>query len=633
MAGEPSLDNRAIDIGGSDRVILVRMINRVLGSYRIAEKLGGGGMGVVYVAEHTLIGKLAAVKVLHPEMSTNPDVVRRFFNEAKASSLVKHPGIVDVFDFGYDAAGTAYIIMEYLDGESAGALLQRTRPSIATALAITKQVASAVGAAHAHGIVHRDLKPDNIFLVPEPEHAGGLRIKVLDFGIAKLATEQSNMQATKTGSMLGTPLYMSPEQCRGAGTVDHRADVYALGCVLFELCCGRPPFLGEGVGEIIGAHLHVAPPSPSSLGVSLAPDLEQLILRMISKAPADRPQTMDEVIAAVASSMQLEPASSLPFAASHVRGSAVISSPEALASTLGGSAGEKMPVARRSRRGLLFAALGTIVVAGVIVGVAVTRDSEPGTAASVAAGASDNPPPTPPPTAAAAPALVPAPAPPMSAEAEVALKPADRFDEHLASAAKWAESGNDARALGAAEQALGLRRGDQRAATIAVRAACNLKDSASALRYAKHLSSPQRKKLAAACAAHEIALEPDLFAWKTGETKKWTGAWANAGWQYTFTLQLTRSGLALEGAFLWRLDEAPAGQPRDNVGKSASEFLRGTYEPARGRVRVAGTGMSEPGVIGLDSYELTLAADGLISGKTRTNAGNWTGRISAVLLQ
>src|SRR5262249_3706534 len=170
-------------------VSIGRIVTDVVGSYRIIRKIGEGGMGAVYVAEHTLIGRQAAIKVLQREMSHRQDLVTRFFNEARAATAVKHPGIVEIYDFGYHTGGSAYIVMEYLEGETLAARLRRTGPlPAARAAALGRQVAGALGAAHAKGIVHRDLKPDNIFIVRDPDIMDGERSKILDFGIAKLAT-------------------------------------------------------------------------------------------------------------------------------------------------------------------------------------------------------------------------------------------------------------------------------------------------------------------------------------------------------------------------------------------------------------------------------------------------------------
>ena len=275
------------------------MLGTNIGNYAVTAAIGEGGMGSVYLAEHAILGRRAAVKVLRPELSTNSDIVGRFFNEARALTAIRHPSIVEIFDFGYMPDGSAYLVMEYLDGESLGARCHRLHKLDARhALMLVRQIAGALSAAHERGIVHRDLKPENIFLVRDPEIAGGERIKVLDFGIAKLATP-GNHARTQTGSMLGTPTYMSPEQCRGAGNVDARADLYTLGCVLFEMLCGQPPFTPDGMGEVIAHHLYFPPPAPRSLEPSLPEGVEQLVLWLLQKDPGARPQTARDVIDAI----------------------------------------------------------------------------------------------------------------------------------------------------------------------------------------------------------------------------------------------------------------------------------------------------------------------------------------------
>lgn len=275
------------------------MLGETLGSYRIVEQLGEGGMGVVYVAEHTLLGNKAAIKFLHSELSRNQEVVQRFFNEALAATKIAHSAIVKVFDYGHAKDGSAYIVMEYLAGESLGARLRTKRPlSPEAVVTIGEQAAGALAAAHKSGIVHRDLKPDNIFLVPDPVVPGGERVKLLDFGIAKLSAEATESHSmTRTGSMLGTPYYMSPEQCRGAGQIDHRSDIYSLGCVLFEMATGSVPFLGEGLGEILGAHQHLAPPAARSINPACPEELEAFLARLLAKDPQHRPQSMYDVAA------------------------------------------------------------------------------------------------------------------------------------------------------------------------------------------------------------------------------------------------------------------------------------------------------------------------------------------------
>jgi eukaryotic-like serine/threonine-protein kinase len=278
------------------------MIGQTFGNFRVTELIGEGGMGVVYLAEHPAIGRRAAVKILRPGLTDNPEIIKRFFNEARAANAIRHPGIVEVFDCGTAAAGVSYIVMELLEGENLSARLRRIgrlRPPEARRIAA--QTASALAAAHAAGIVHRDLKPDNLFLVPDDRDASLEMVKVLDFGIAKLGQQGSNTSSvrTRTGSVMGTPAYMSPEQCRGTREIDHRTDIYALGVILFEMLCGRPPFVSEGFGEMVHLHISAAPPAPRSIEPMIPEDLERLILWCLAKEPDERLQTMMDVHAAL----------------------------------------------------------------------------------------------------------------------------------------------------------------------------------------------------------------------------------------------------------------------------------------------------------------------------------------------
>ncbi|HEX7842061.1 MAG TPA: serine/threonine-protein kinase, partial [Kofleriaceae bacterium] len=301
-------------------------------------------MGAVYAGEHALLGRPAAIKVLLPELSQKQDVVMRFFNEARAATAIRHPGIIEIYDFGWTPDGAAFIVMEHLEGETLGRRAARARFRWPAALAIARQIAGALSAAHAKGIVHRDLKPDNVFLVPDPEVPGGERIKLLDFGIAKLAVESpGTVNVTKTGAVMGTPTYMAPEQCRGV-VVDHRADLYALGCVLYELCCGRPPFVGEGTGDVLAAHIHVPIPAMTGTASEIPPVVEQLVRRLLAKSPADRVQSAEELIRAIDAVTPDRAAST-----TGPRGVAPIATSPPV-TTLSGSASTSMRMPRASRR-------------------------------------------------------------------------------------------------------------------------------------------------------------------------------------------------------------------------------------------------------------------------------------------
>ncbi len=264
-----------------------------IGNYVLEKELARGGFGVVFVARHAQMGQRIAVKFLHRQWSDDHEQVQRFFNDARAATLADDPGIVRVMDAGF-FEGYAFLLMEFLAGEALAARLARAPVSPLVAVTLMRQAARALSKVHAVGIVHRDLKPDNLFLVPDPEVPGGERVKILDFGIAKLA-DVSLANKTATRAVFGTPAYMSPEQCRSAASVDPRSDIYSLGCILFEMSCGRPPFEGE-TGELIGKHQNVAPPAPRSLNPAVSPEVEAILLRSLAKDPAARQQSMAELV-------------------------------------------------------------------------------------------------------------------------------------------------------------------------------------------------------------------------------------------------------------------------------------------------------------------------------------------------
>jgi serine/threonine-protein kinase len=265
-----------------------------IGQYRILRKLGAGGMGMVFVGEHRLLHRRAAIKTLQPALSKQPDIVDRFFNEARALSAIGDPGIVQIFDFGYHVDGTAYIVMELLEGEVLADRLDRLGTlAIPCALRIARQMASSLAATHAKQIVHRDLKPENIFLVRDCEAQGGERTKILDFGICAVGGAPET--DAPPGTMIGTPVYMAPEQCCGSVTDDPRSDIYGLGCVLFQMLTGRAPFERDSVRDVIQAHLVEPPPPPSSMREEVPPIVDELVRRCLAKAPEDRFASMTEL--------------------------------------------------------------------------------------------------------------------------------------------------------------------------------------------------------------------------------------------------------------------------------------------------------------------------------------------------
>ncbi|MFT3695227.1 MAG: protein kinase [Kofleriaceae bacterium] len=263
-------------------------IGQTFGTYRLHELLGKGGMGYVYRAEHTKLGREVALKLLRADYARRRDAVNRFFQEAKTVNRVRHRNIVDVTDFVELDDGTTFIIMELLRGTSLGKWA-RLGVDLPRALAVFVQICDGLGAAHAVGVIHRDLKPDNIIIVPTND--GAELVKLLDFGVAKLVNrddEDVGFQ-TQAGSVIGTPAYMSPEQAGGM-PIDQRSDIYSLGAIMYELFCGQPLFRGRSFGEYVRKHLTEAPVAPhlTQGGSNIHPQLEQLIMRCLAKEPNDR---------------------------------------------------------------------------------------------------------------------------------------------------------------------------------------------------------------------------------------------------------------------------------------------------------------------------------------------------------
>ena len=276
------------------------MIGVEVNNFRIVALIGEGAMGAVYRGEHALMRRTVAIKILRREFAENPEVVRRFINEARAANAIRHPQIIDILDVGtLPRLGLPYLMMEHLVGEDLAAHLRRRgRLALGEALFVMAEIGGALAAAHAAGIVHRDLKPDNIFLMKEG------RLKLLDFGIAKLrpALAGELSQATASGQVFGTPRYMAPEQWRGiSADVDARTDLYALAIILYELLCGRPPFLNPGFSDMLLLHVSAPPPPPSDFNPAVPPWLDQIILRALAKRKEDRFDSVTAFLEAIRS--------------------------------------------------------------------------------------------------------------------------------------------------------------------------------------------------------------------------------------------------------------------------------------------------------------------------------------------
>lgn len=275
-----------------------------VGSYELIQPLADGGMSRVYLGRHCRRGDLVAVKILRREAASREvfeSQRSRFFNEARAISAIQHSNVVTLESYGETETGDVYLVMEYVEGHTLRKQLEeKRRLTLEQILHIAEQIGDAVSVAHGHGIVHRDLKPNNVMLVPG--RAGErLTAKVVDFGIAKFLQpdEEDDSPVTRTGLVLGTPKYMSPEQCRSERTIDHRSDIYSLGVILYRMVAGRCPFEGSGPGDIIGKHLHVPAAPPRTFAPDIPDELDALIMRCMEKQPDDRFATMDEVIRAL----------------------------------------------------------------------------------------------------------------------------------------------------------------------------------------------------------------------------------------------------------------------------------------------------------------------------------------------
>lgn len=423
---------------------LASRVGEVVGEkYRLVRLLGEGGMGSVYEARHDLIGRRFAVKFLHAELAGHPEILARFRREAQAAGSLENENIAAVTDFG-SHQGAPYIVMEFLEGQDLAKVLAQTGPlSIARASQILIQVCRGLVAAHARGIVHRDLKPENLLLQTRGD--GGDLVKILDFGIAKLKNNDHRPEAaTRTGITLGTPYYMPPEQARGQKELDERADIYALGVILYELLSGRKPHNGENYNAILYSILMQAAPRIETFRPDLPPELAAVVHRAMAADANERYSSVSELGQALSSfaGRTLTPAPTISNAstvmapqvhtpAPYTPLSNSTRAPVALTPAL-----TTMPPVRS--RAPLFVTLG-VVALGALGGGAwlVTRGAAPAADSSAASaapaapsGANYAPASAPPPSVAAAPAPPtlaeepPAPAPAASSAAPVATPPA-----------------------------------------------------------------------------------------------------------------------------------------------------------------------------------------------------------------
>src|SRR5215207_7635200 len=296
-----------------------RLVGQVLaGKYRIDDKIDEGGMGCVYRATHVLMEKVVAVKVLHPALAADDKIVARFTREAKAASRISHPHAINVTDFGESEQGTVYLVMEYLRGRTLKDIIRSGGPmTLERTVEIVRQVSGALDAAHTEGVVHRDLKSDNIML---DEGTGGDWAKVLDFGIAKIQQTERSVHETDPGLtapnlIIGTPQYMSPEQCSQASDIDARSDIYSFGVIIYEMLAGHVPFAGDSPTAIMMKHIQEPPPSILEERQDLPAEVGRVLARALAKRPEDRFQSAGELSAALASAAEEAPLAEVAAAA------------------------------------------------------------------------------------------------------------------------------------------------------------------------------------------------------------------------------------------------------------------------------------------------------------------------------
>ena len=279
-----------------DAVLTDEMTGKIFADrYEILARLGSGGMSVVYKARHRLLGRLVAIKMLDPLLCSDLQNARRFREEALASSLLNHPNLISIFDFGLTASGEPYLIMDYLSGRSLSDVISMAGPlHVDDAVPIFLQACEGLSHAHSKGIVHRDLKPSNIMLVTG-EHGSG-SVKVIDFGIARVWTSARlrGQGLTQPGELIGSPTYMSPEQCTGQ-VCDDRSDIYSMGITMYEALTGELPFLGRVAAETMQMHIDVEPIPVSTRFPSIPQQLDRIIMKCMRKQPEHRYVSMDEL--------------------------------------------------------------------------------------------------------------------------------------------------------------------------------------------------------------------------------------------------------------------------------------------------------------------------------------------------
>jgi serine/threonine-protein kinase len=346
----------------------------IAGRYELLDVIGRGGMGVVYRGRDRVLDRTVAVKVLPAEHAEDRTLVERFVREARAAARLSHPNIVAVYDTGQEA-NVRYIVMEYVPGSSLAELLRERGPlEVPEAVDIAAQVASALAAAHGAGIIHRDIKPANVMVLPSGS------TKVLDFGIARAAADGA---LTRTTMVLGSAPYIAPEVALG-GSADERSDIYSLGCVLYEMLTGKPPFIGDLPAALMYQHANAAPRPPREVDPAIPGSLDALVMRMLAKRPDDRPQDAAQLVPALRAALR-EPAVPAATAAATALAPTALSRTAAAPARVAPSAAARAsdsrepPPPRRSFQ-RAWIALGAVIAAllvGIAVALAASSGSQP----------------------------------------------------------------------------------------------------------------------------------------------------------------------------------------------------------------------------------------------------------------
>ncbi|HET8670267.1 MAG TPA: serine/threonine-protein kinase, partial [Candidatus Saccharimonadales bacterium] len=261
----------------------------IRGRYNVLKKIGEGGMAVVYLAEQVNIGRSVALKVLHGQYARDPEFVKRFRQEAKLAASLSHPHVVQIYDFDQAEDGTLFFAMEYLAGRSLRALMQQGQLGLEKGVSLGVQMAEGFGVAHRAGVIHRDIKPENVMVIADDD-----RIKLMDFGIARLREAGPGTRLTRTGIVMGTPMYMAPEQIQG-GEVTEKTDIYSLGIVLYEMFTGVAPFKAPTPAAVLMKQLKEAPVPLRKLRADVPASVQSIVARALEKEPSRRPATMGEI--------------------------------------------------------------------------------------------------------------------------------------------------------------------------------------------------------------------------------------------------------------------------------------------------------------------------------------------------